>query len=698
MARKKNTPQRHSTAFAPMNATPITLGLRHAKKLLKENDPEEAAQVLMQLKEKYPDNVEILEGLQEVALYGGNIGLVVTTAEEIVALRPEDPEAHFRMGQAYMTADFPALGLREFRLVTEKWPKAPGAKRIQNTLPDVEARVQEIIEQVGFVGEDGLEDACLHETIQVRMNQQHYEEARAIATGLLAKYPNFAPIRNNLAQSYYAEGNFPQAIAVTKQILDQQPDNIHALSNLARYQFLGDDVASAKQTAERLKASEAPAASRTYKILEALAFLGDDEGVLQVFHREFPDDETLEDNITEEIDAECCHLAAVAYMRQENEEQAERFWELCLRVKENDREALSNLMQLENEVGERDAPWPFTLHHWFAQPVLLEIKRMVEKRAQSAEEVDEDDEEAADAVLAQWKEDCRAFQNAHPDFLALVPHYLDRGDPAFFPVLERLLPEFDDTRLAKALRDFALGQKQSDQFRLQIAQIAVDKGVLNPGSVRLWHQGEWKDVTLYGFTITDEPTNEMQHSEEALDLMEKGINHLKARRGAEAEAAFRAVLEIEPDAIDAWNNLSAALSYQGKDEEAREVIQQVHEKNPDYAFGRINLAIHLVQEEKYDEARKLVAPLLAGRQEFHSAEFLALCRMQLELAIATKEQEAAQRWLDIWMQSGLADEEDPLILQYILRVGQMDDDFMARLAERFEAERKAAKKPKRRGR
>mgnify|MGYP001208584499 CR=1 FL=1 len=66
-------------------------------------------------------------------------------------------------------------------------------------------------------------------------------------------------------------------------------------------------------------------------------------------------------------------------------------------------------------------------------------------------------------------------------------------------------------------------------------------------------------------------------------------------RPAEAEAACRHVIDLDPDYIEAYNNLSVALSLQNRLEEALEICDSVLNTHPDYIDALINKASLLLK-------------------------------------------------------------------------------------------------------
>jgi tetratricopeptide (TPR) repeat protein len=227
---------------------------------------------------------------------------------------------------------------------------------------------------------------------------------------------------------------------------------------------------------------------------------------------------------------------------------------------------------------------------------------------------------------------------------ALVPLLLDRGDPGGRTFALRLALIARTPELLAALRDFALGQRGPDQARLEASNAAADAGLLPAGPTRMWMGGEWIESLLLSFEVTHEPTP--RHPPEVEALAIKGLEALNAEDGVRGEQFFRQALELAPNAPDLLNNLAAALTLQGRDREPDEMIRQVHERFPDYFFGRVGMARIAVRAGELDKAADYLLPLLSQRK-LHVTELDALAAVEIEVARAKKQPEGAMKWFEI---------------------------------------------------
>src|SRR5437868_5900770 len=78
----------------------------------------------------------------------------------------------------------------------------------------------------------------------------------------------------------------------------------------------------------------------------------------------------------------------------------------------------------------------------------------------------------------------------------LVPILLDRGDPQGREFALGLARALKTPKMLEALRDFALGQRGSDELRAQAAQVVSEAGLFEDHTARLWLGGEWREMLL----------------------------------------------------------------------------------------------------------------------------------------------------------------------------------------------------------
>lgn len=628
---KKKKKQKSRSKQSPGSAiTALVKGLQRAEQLMNQADWDQAQETLLHLNQRHPNQFDVLYLLMAVAYEQQDMQQYQQWGEQLHRLDPDNPETTAALMGAYLTNGRPALGLRTARYFLERWPDDEEyAPEVRRTVAEVEPMFNELLTNYGLTGDEAFEVAAMHEEVMSLSEQGKFTRARERAQELLKLRPDFTPAYNNISQAYFAEGEIEQAMATARQVLSFAPDNYHALSNLTRYLCLTGNLDEAQEWAERLKAVESDDSDVWVKKMEALSFLGDDEGIMDAFQGAERSG-VLRESFAHPL---LYHLTAVAALRLGNEKKARHYWQHALKQAPWLELARTNLDDLQQPVGERHAPWPFRLGEWFASERFNRMASSAQRATQGKSG------KASTRALQEWLE-------ANPDIIALIPLLLDRGDPqgrefAFRTAMAAELPE-----LNVALRDFALGQRGPDSMRHQAATAANEAGLLPSGGIRLWLKGEWQDIMLMSFEISGEP-DLRGHSPEVSQLAEDATLALHDKDYETAEGLIRQALELEPDAPDLQNNLAVAYSMSGRTAEAEELVKQIHQQHPDYFFARLSVARIHIRNGEIEQAQELVKPLLS-RKKFHTSEFTQLCDVEAELWIADGKPDAARAWLDLW--------------------------------------------------
>ena len=185
---------------------------------------------------------------------------------------------------------------------------------------------------------------------------------------------------------------------------------------------------------------------------------------------------------------------------------------------------------------------------------------------------------------------------------------LDRGDAAAREIGLMLALAMRTPALEEALRDFTLSPRGTDEQRMRAGRAAREAGLLGP-KVMLWVQGEQQELLLMAFQIHHEPSG-YQHSEDVQDMAEEAIFAAREGNRNKARALLQEALSHEPDAPDLQMNLSRIYEANGDLKKADEMLRDIHQRHPDYFFGRTGMARLHIRAGKLDEARALLDPML----------------------------------------------------------------------------------------
>ena len=634
-------------------ARSLSQSLGEVQKLIDRDRLLEAAEKLDELAERYPREPEVFRLQSGVAAELHDSTTLMRAAWHWAEVAPDDPEATLNLAGACMVNVRPALARRTLQRFLQRWPDHPRATEVRETLTDLAQSLQEVLAEMGLVGLKGAEEIALwHEEAQVAMEQGRYDEGISLERRVLRRAPTFAPAFNNISLMHFLQGRLEEAIATAQRVLAEcDSDNFHALSNLVRFLCAAGRPEEARPFAERLKAVRSERVDVWLKKAEGLSYLGDDEGVLEVFAQARAAGMLRRPY----VDPLLYHLAGVAAARLGREREARRYFRQALKFQPSLSRAAENLADLRKPVGQRDGPWAFSINEW-VPPKTLEDMAAILQSATRGKSTDERVRRAARRFLAR-----------HPEIEGLIPILLERGDPwgrKFAYYLTRILetPEALD-----ALADFALSPFGPDELRQEAAYALVDAGRLPRGQmVKMWVEGEQHDLLLFGYSISPEPVGQLPR--QAQRLLEGAISALYERRLDEAEQQLQEALEILPDHPSLLHNLAAVYDLRGDSKRSRELVERAIEIDPDYTIGRCQMARFAVERGELEEAERWLEPVM-NQEHLHVSEFVALCEARIDLALAYGQPEAAQSWLEMWEQ---VDPDHPYLPIWRRKVGRRD--------------------------
>jgi Flp pilus assembly protein TadD len=445
------------------------------------------------------------------------------------------------------------------------------------------------------------------------------------------------------------DGKHDRAIQTSLRILDFEPDNIHALSNLARLYFLSGRPAEAVQYAQRLKDSQSDATNRWTKIAEALTFLEDDQDVLSLLELARAAGE-LEPPFTDEI---FYHLLAAASCFRGNEKDARKFWQKALRINPNFDWALENLDDLKKPENDRSGVWAYPLENWLLSAAMRDLSAQMGKLKLASNKSD-----FQNTLLLY-------FEEKHPEVFFLAPHMVARGDAAARDFVVRMAAITAHPGLVSAAKDFIFGKRGAFQERFDASHILSEADLLPSGPVQMWSDGEMREVMLLNIMIDPEP-EPSKLPQRVRVLAEGGWKAIRDQNGRHAQELLEQALALWPDDPSLLNNLAMALEMQGQKDKARQLIREVHARFPDYFFGIIGIAGLEVLQGNLDHAHELLNDLIQ-RKKLHTSEFTALCQAQIQAYLAESNRKFARAWLEAWEQ---VDPEHPRLETYRKRIGK----------------------------
>lgn len=621
-------------------------GLELAEDLIEEGELGEAKDLLHELEKKYPADDRVIYNLAFVYYELGDPARQLVYARRLCELRPRSARDMLALGSVYAMNEWPALALRTWRSLVEKWPEDKDADQVRTWISALEPVVLENIAAANWSGEEAIVSAEMHEEVQVLLSENRFDQGSKLALKLIERHPEYAPARNNLTLIQFFSGKTDEAIRTARGVLAFAPDNFQANANLARLLAMKGERVEALQLAERLRPVKPINAAVWLKKAETFTFLSDDRAVLEAFE----DAERADELGGDSSRAFLHHLAAVAALHLGKEGLARKYWRRALDLQPGLDQAASNLEDMDRPVGERHGPWAYSFHNWFPRQTLNELLEVATRVARKTSD---------DATLEE-------FLAKHREVAVLVPFALERGDPDAADFAIKIVQVLKRPELLQAVKDFALGKRGSDRMRNQAALLAVEAGVLPAGEIRMWIDGEWRTVNMMGFEITDKP-DESRLPAKATSLLRQSIDELGDGNAVRAEQLLRRALKMAPNDTSLLYNLSVALGYQGRKAEHRKLVEEIHESDPDYLFARAQMARFLLESGDLEKASEMLEPLLR-RRRLHFTEMAALTGAQIELLLKQGRSDAAKSWLSMFEQV-CPDHPDIEVLRLLIERG-----------------------------
>ena len=625
-------------------------GLAQAEKLLMEDNPQQALNLLHELEIKFPRQPDILGLTANAYLDTGNQHGYLHAIYKLHEITPNRADVKLGLAGAYLTNGYLALALQTFRQFLKHWSHDERASDVKKTVQLLEKDSEKILTELGDTSEKGYEFACQHEELRLMMEAGNYSRCRQLAKKLLQQKPAFVPILNNLSQVEWLEGNLVQAVETSRKVLGIEPQNVHALSNLTRFLFMQGQLDESNQAAKQLKESDAPAADHWVKKVEALSFIGDDDGVLVLL------DQAKNARETDQLNEMIWHWCAVAEYRKGNMPKARSYWKKCTELAPYFELGEKNLGELKKPLHERICPQSFSLEQWIPRKTLESLTSATQRAAHK-----KNDDAFRTGVVEYF--------DHHPEFIQFVPAALTSGDEMSREFVLQIADMSAHPAILNSLKVFSLGQEGPDSLRLDASQILSKHGIFKSGEmVDLWLEGEWKPIMMMGFQISYDSPERPTLKPAAQHLMEKAIYALREKKGAEAETHLRKALEIQKDEPGLLNNLAVALSMQGKNNEAEAIADEIPTRFPDYFFGQVIAVRKAIQAGELEKAKPFLDKMMQ-KQEMHVTEFGAMCACQIDYMIEDDKPDGALSWFEMW-QEGYPD--DPALKNYEERMSMIE--------------------------
>lgn len=570
----------------------LKLAIQRAERWIDRGRPEEAIDLLQPLITSHPDEADLHALLGQAWAHLGDPWVALSELEAAWTLS-HDPAFLLPQAVLCLEVELSVHALRAFRKMIEEEAPTPMMNEVRATVASLEEDLTRAGRRLS-IPIDKLERGLYHmEEGRRALGLEDYQAAIAAnrrAIRLLGDYP---PPHNNLSQALFLDGQTREAVNEARQVLSNYPENVQALSNAIRYLAWIGREEEARDLWTRLGQVTPQGPNERLKKAEAAAVLAEDEQVYQILKP--LDESTAAEDVAPHTMRRAQRVMAIAEANTGRRQAARR--RLRALRQEADPFAAEYLSALEE--GRPGLGWAETFPYFHLSELIPsgQIEAFLDLAGQ-------EDEMSP-----------RRFRRRIERFAERFPQIVQVGEKTIW---EEQRPDAGITMLmtigtAEAyaiIRRFALSQAGDDEDRLEALTALAEANEIEPGeSVRAWLDGEWREIELQIFEATDLESRLPDYSPQVADLLNRGT--LASSRGSpdRAEELFERVLELNPNAKEAYNNLGAIYAHRGEHERAREMFRQAIAIDPLYVFPRCNLAAYLLDDEEIEEAEEMLTPL-----------------------------------------------------------------------------------------
>jgi len=623
----------------------IRNALLEAHELMDDGYFDEAEEILTTEQRRHRNSPELLESLADLYQRTKDHRSLENVAVQLVRVQPHDPEAQLLKAQSSMYCGRVAAALVGYRRFLDKWPQHKYASKARSAIEILEPEVAKRLPTFDLA-ESELEFLVMHDQMLQKLMASDFDGAILSAKELLAAKPHMVSARNNLVVALFQVGRMQEAISVVRETLEIYPDNRFAEATLGRVLFLTGQFEEAHSVARHISDSPSDQQDAAAMQAELLGLMGYDDELLQlVEHAErIPDKAPQCRGVLN-------HYKAFALKRLGRDKEAVKCWEQSLKDYPHLTPASQNLSELKSGI-DGHAPWPDAFGKWLPRRALDEFFDFLQadKSPQKARMTE---------ALDRW-----------PHIRTLIPALLDRGDRSGREFAVIIAKGDGSEEMLDALETFATSNRGPDEMRTSVIAYLRDHGRLSEGSVPFWSRGAWTEVMVNSTEIHSD--TKIHKNLRVVELTNRGLLAMRREDGDAAEKIFRECIELDPNFPTAIHNLVGALLMKpGKEceTEAKQILQNLFERFPDYFFARTTLAQLAILDGRIEEAQELIMPLMSLTRQ-HVSEAMALADVNAAIAIARDQLQSARVSLGLMKQ---LDDDDPRVKQLEGRLAAIEN-------------------------
>lgn len=593
-----------------------------AYELIENGKFDEAIQLLRPLVDKHRWNADLIFHLGYAYHQTGDLWQAVIYLSRVLKLQ-QDPELYGQLAYIYLQLNLQVLGLHAFRRAIQLKVPEPMFSQAQQVIAGIEADFSQIAKSMRLSIETAEKGFQFMEEGQIALQTADYAQCIHLnhnATKILGAFP---PPRNNLSLALFFSGQWKEAIQAAQQVLGFDEQNIQALANIVRFLAWTGQETEASVYWERLKQIFPLNNDLRVKMAEAAAVVEDDETV---------------HNLLKGVNFEEIQSSGLRHTAKLRLAIAEA--NLHLPTAKKKMSQMKGTSELANGIlnamkdGKTGLGWTNRFPYFTANDYLP--RREIDKLLNLLQQQDR-------APSKRPQKEIREFAARFPQIVIVAKKFIFENQhiEAGINLLERI---GTPTAFA-ALREFGVSQVANDEDRTKALFALMRAGQIQPNEpVRIWVKGEWRDIQLKQYEIADR--EEPAYSPKVANLINQGLEAYQSRNMAKAEQLFLQAVQLEPKAVEAYNNLGTIYAHRKEHDQAKAMFQKAVNAAPLYVMARCNLAIYSLDDENVEQAEKWIEPLVDVSQ-FTPQMMVFLSYVRARIAVMKEEYEQALNHLEI---------------------------------------------------
>ena len=566
-----------------------------------------------------------MEMLLEDAIKRQDSQVIRFAAQGMMDRQLADPELYAISGIAALQCSHAHLAHRDLTRAVQSGADGDMVAQAKDALPKIEgvlsqhqypARLHEL-----FSAEELYEASYENDRVQELMYYGQLKHAHRHAEVALRRFSSFLPLQNNLVMTAIALGDYEKAKRHASEVIAIHSDDVIAIANIAMLEWLHGDLESCKRRLQSVATIPESRREGLNALIEVAFKANQPQLAIDLWER----NQDLQDKVEPHYFARDAKLMAWAYQRVGASDQGLAVLERC-EGKSRDETVYEMREDLQQRSELQIGVTPLPLGYWLAEHT---VELLHESTSQNSRD-----------ALQRLK---KQLLDRYP---ALVGAILDRGPLSGKELILRLCYQCKTLTdpILDAVASFASGRWGETADRMLARKLCQIHGRTVD---RLWVGGDWFPENLLTLDLHVESEKPPRRSKELNDLLVEAMECGRNGYFAKAEKLYRKAISEDQDARDIRHNLISMVAGQGRRDEARQLILDLHHDHPDYFFAQIQWANLLFEDAKLDEVETLLNTILLDRTRWHVNEADAYGQIAAELADKRGNQplkDQFQRW------------------------------------------------------